>query len=216
MDLEKSKYTTEVNDLKRFEAQLCRKWEAGKIRCPLHLSGGNEVMLINMFKDIKRDDYVFSTHRNHYHYLLHGGSWRKLYREIRRNQYGVCKGQSGSMYTIDREKNFFASAIVGGVCAIAVGVGWALKQKAASQHVWVFVGDGCEDTGHMYEAVRYAEGWELPVTFIIEDNDRSTCTTKRERWGDKDMRLLRFSRKVKGYMYKASWPHVGSGKYVAF
>ena len=60
--------------LMNFEKSIADDFERGKINCPLHLCGGNEDQLIEIFKDIDEEDYVFSTHRNHYHYLLKGGS----------------------------------------------------------------------------------------------------------------------------------------------
>jgi TPP-dependent pyruvate/acetoin dehydrogenase alpha subunit len=78
------------------------------------------------------------------------------------------------MFVFDRERNFYVSAIIGGTLAIAVGIAWALKRKGSDQKVWCFLGDGTEDTGHFAEAVRYVDGFELPCTFVIED-DRWQC-----------------------------------------
>ncbi len=56
----------------QFERKMADHWEAGKVRGPIHLSGGNEDELIEIFKYIKPTDWVFSTWRSHYHALLHG------------------------------------------------------------------------------------------------------------------------------------------------
>lgn len=197
-----------------FEENIKRLWEEGKVKCPVHLSGGNEEELIEIFKEIKRNDYVFSTHRNHYHFLLHGGSPDRLTREILKEEGGLCRGRSGSMCTMDHHRNFYSSAIVGGVCGIAVGVAWGLKEAGRTEKVWCFVGDGAVDGGHFWESLQYAQGWDLPIKFIVENNDRSTCTTCKERLGDGSMGVL--TTKVKVYCYKPTYPHVGSGIYVAF
>ena len=55
-----------------FETEIKEIYEDGKITAPVHLSGGNEDQLIEIFKDVDKDDWVFSSWRNHYHALLHG------------------------------------------------------------------------------------------------------------------------------------------------
>jgi len=161
-------------DLIKFENEIVGLWEDAKIAYPVHFSGGNEDQLIEIFKNIKREDYKFSTHRSHYHYLLSGGSPEKL-KEM------IIKGDS--MHVFDKEINFLTSAIVAGIPAIAAGVAWAIKQKNLETRVWCFIGDGAEDEGHFYEAVRYVDGHNLPCTFVIEDNDRSVETPKLLRYG---------------------------------
>ncbi|MFA6023154.1 MAG: thiamine pyrophosphate-dependent enzyme [Candidatus Pacearchaeota archaeon] len=187
-----------------FEKRIADLWEDAKIKYPVHLSGGNEEQLIKIFKEIKQGDYVFSTHRNHYHYLLAGGNEKDLERKI-------ISGHS--MHIFDKEKNFLSSAIVAGTPAIAAGVALALKYKQSKNKVWCFVGDGAEDEGHFYEAVRYVDGFSLPCTFIIEDNDRSVETTKKERYGSSEMK---WPNCVLRYEYNATYPHVGTGKIVDF
>jgi len=205
-------------ELIEFELSLSKRWQKGDIRCPLHLSGGNEEQLIRIFKRIQKDDYVFSTHRNHYHYLLHTGNVEDLREEVLGTEYGVAGGWGRSMCVVDRAHNFFSTAIVGGNCAPAVGVAWALAHKKDKRHVWCFVGDGTLDGGHFWEALQYAEGWDLPVTFVIEHNNRATCTSVGERLGGKRScrDLLLLSEKVEIYDYEAAWVHVGTGEYVQF
>ena len=208
--------------LKGFELLIKSMWERGEIRCPVHLCGGNEQELMELFEEYKDDDYIFSTHRNHYHYLLAGGSPDNLLLEIRQDPKGPSGGRSGSMCTTDPVRSFFSSAIVGGMCAIAVGVALALKEKDDKRKVWCFVGDGGVDGGHFWEALQYAEGWDLPIVFVVEDNDRSTCTSTVARLGYKSMRdsvrywAKEMSSKVVWYTYKPEYPHCGSGVYVQF
>jgi len=206
-----------VEELISFEEEVATLFKKGKIPFPTHLSGGNEAMLIALFSNIKKADWVFSSHRNHYHYLLKGGNAEKLILELKGKKEGICQGKAGSMHLTVPELNFYTSAIIGGTCAIAVGVAlslkkrWALK-KGVKPHVWCFVGDGCEDTGHFIEAVRFGNARSLPLTFIIEDNDRAVETTKGERWHNftpiKGRNILR-------YEYKLTYPHVGVGEHVS-
>ena len=162
-----------------------------------HLSGGNEEQLIDIFKDIKEGDYVISSHRNHYHALLHGIPPEVVEDRIKNGR---------SMFIYDRERNFFVSAIIGGTPAIAAGIAWALKRKGSDQKVWCFVGDGTEDNGHLSEAVRYVDGFELPCTFIIESNDRSCEATNADRWGKTGHPTWDSSRVIK-YHYECTYPH---------
>ena len=205
-----------VQSLKAFEASLAKAFEDGKINAPLHLSGGNEKQLISIFEEGNEKDYVFATHRNHYHYLLKGGDEHKLVDEILGKASGICKGQGRSMHIYDTSINFYTSAIVGGTCAIAAGVAMAIKQTFGETDpnrpfVWCFVGDGAEDSGHFIEAVRLSICRRLPICFIVEDNDLSIDSSKALRWHlyepVNDKRIMR-------YQYTRKYPHVGIGKYV--
>ncbi len=187
-----------------FESHIKNLWEAAKIPYPIHLSGGNEKQLIKIFKKINSGDYIFSTHRSHYHYLLSGGSPDELEKKIMRG----C-----SMHVFDKNLNFLASSIVAGASVIAAGVAFALKEKKSKNKVWCFVGDGAEDEGHFYEAVRYVEGHNLPCKFIIEDNNRSVETTKLERYGNFE---IAWPKCVLRYSYIPKYPHVGTGKWINF
>ena len=191
-------------ELIEFEKKIAEFWENGKIPYPVHLTGGNEDQLIKIFKKIKKEDYIFSTHRSHYHYLLAGGSPENLEKMIMGGD---------SMHVFDKNINFLTSAIVSGAPTIAAGVSLALKMKKSKRHVWCFVGDGAEDEGHFYEAVRYVDGKSLPCTFILEDNDRSVATPKKERYGDS---RINWPKCVIRYCYKSTVPHVGTGKFVDF
>lgn len=187
-----------------FEKKIAQLWEKAKIPYPVHFAGGNEDQLIKIFKEIGKRDYIFSTHRSHYHYLLAGGSQNHLEEMIM---------QGKSMHIFDKELNFLSTAIVAGGPAIATGVALAFKKKSSNNKVWCFVGDGAEDEGHFYEAVRYVDGYNLPCTFIIEDNDRSVKTPKIERYGKSQ---INWPKCVKRYNYTATFPHVGNGKFVDF
>lgn len=151
-------------ELINFENRIIDHYKDFKLPFLFHLSGGNEDQLIEIFKEIKEGDYVLSGHRNHYHALLHGLPPEEVEEKILGGR---------SMFIFDRKRNFFTSAIIGGTPAIATGIALALKRKGSTQKVWCFVGDGTEDSGHLFEAARYVSGFDLPCTFIVEDNDRS-------------------------------------------
>ena len=193
-------------DLIYFEDDMRVLWESGHIHCPHHFCGGNEDVLIKYFTDhFVPGDWIFSTHRNTYHWLLATGD-----KEFLREQ--ILK-KNNSMHIIDLSRHFVSTAIVGGNVGLAVGVAKAIKLAGQVNRVHCFVGDGACDQGWFWEALRYAIGFDLPITFIIENNNRSVTTTIEQRWGEKDreMQELWDTPKVFYYHYAPIFPHVGTG-----
>lgn len=198
----KQKRTWTKEELEAFEDEIKELYSQAKIKAPVHLSGGNEEQLIEIFKNISPNDWVFSTHRNHYHALLHG-----IDREWIKEQ--IIQGNSICLNNADHR--FFSSAIMGGIIPIALGVALALKMKHSPQKVWAFIGDMAAEMGVYHEAVRYAEGHDLPIVFVIEDNGYSIETPTQEVWGKKNVK-----NKVMSYKYPRKYPHHGIGKWVTF
>lgn len=187
-----------------FENQVRAKWEAGELPCLMHLCGGNEAHLLAIFTGIAPEDWVFSTHRNHYHALLKGIPPDRLMAMIEEGR---------SMFVFSAEHRFYTSAILAGTCGIAAGVALDIQRRGGREHVWCFVGDGAEEQGHFYEAALFAETHALPVTFIIEDNDRQVDTPKSERRPATSTHrcLDKLFRCVRRYSYTPTYPHAGSG-----
>ena len=187
----------------RFEQSIVDIWEAGKIKGPVHLSNGNEGSLIEIFKRIKETDWVFSTWRSHYHWVLKGLS-ADYATEI------IKEGKSITM--CEHEERFYASAIVGGTLPIALGVASAIKKDGGDEKVWVFVGDMSFESGIFYEVHKYARNFDLPLYFVVEDNGVSTYTPTDATWNIK----REVPSDVIHYTYKSKYPHYGSGKWIAF
>ena len=175
-----------TNQLITFEREIADLFEAKRIKAPVHLHGGNEDQLIEIFKDIKPTDWVCSTHRSHYHALLRGipPEWVKS---------EILNGRSITL--CNARYKFITSAIVGGIMPIAVGL------AMAGETVWCFVGDMASSTGMFHECVKYATGHKLPITFVVEDNGFSVNTPTEQ---------------VVKYSYERKYPHAGSGVYVLF
>ena len=197
-------------ELIKFETEIADLYKEGKIRTPVHLGGDNEDELIEIFKDIKKEDWILSTWRNHYHWLLSGRSASYLRERI-------LSGNSMHIY----DDTFFTSAIVGGIAPIAVGIGWALKQQDSEAIVHCFLGDMGASTGIAMESIRYVCGHKLPVQFYIEDNGLSVRTDTQEVWGCKDCGAMfdvcyPDGRCRKIYKYNRKYPHAGIGKKVLF
>lgn len=179
-------------ELINFEEEIKELFLAGKIRAPIHLSRGNEDQLIEIFKEVKAEDWIFSTHRNHYHALLKGIPKEWLKQEI-------IAGRS--MHINNKRYKFFTSSIVGGCFPIALGVAKAIKRRGDIERVWCFIGDMAAETGIFHECVKYATSYNLPIHFVIEDNGFSVDTPTRKIWR---------------YSYARVFPHQGVGKYVIF
>lgn len=195
--------TLTAEDLIQFENDIVQNWEDGKIRGPIHLSNGNEEQLIEVFKRISKNDWVFSTWRSHYHALLKGISPQWITDEI-------LAGKSITLCNIDEK--FYSSAIVGGTLSIALGVAMGIKEKGSDEKVWCFIGDMSFESGIFYEVHKYARNFDLPLHFIVEDNDVSTYTPTEATWNKKKD----IPSDVIHYKYKSKYPHYGSGKWIVF
>ena len=192
------------DELTKFEKRVVEKWKAGHIRAPIHLSGGNERQLIEIFKNIARDDWVLSTWRSHYHALLHGIAADELMRQI-------VVGKSMSISSV--RPPFYSSSLVGGTLSVAVGLGMAIQRKRKLTKVWCFVGDMAAATGIFEEATKYAWNFRLPITFVVEDNKKSVQTPTEQAWGSSSFQLRK---NAIYYQYNLLFPHHGSGVYVPF
>lgn len=189
------------SDLIGYENAVYEAYNLGKIKNPIHLSGrGNEEYLIKLFKKIKKDDWVLSTHRNHYHALLKSKNRLWLSSEIQRS----------SMHVSSKKYKFLTSSIVGGNLPIALGIALALKLKKSKRKVYCFTGDMAAMMGIYSECERYAEGHDLPIKFILECNRLGVETPTCDVWGGdvKD--------KVIAYSYDRYYKHHGTGKWVNF
>lgn len=192
----------EIKELIKFEEEIKQLFLDAKIESPVHFAVGSEKGLVEIFKKIKKTDWVFSTHRSHYHALLKGIDREWLKQEILANR---------SMHINNCEHKFFSSAIVSGNLPIALGVSMALKRKKSDAKVWVFCGDMSAETGIFYECTKYAARNELPIAFVVEDNGFSINTPTTEAWGTSTNKA-----EIYRYKYERKYPHQGAGKWVIF
>jgi TPP-dependent pyruvate/acetoin dehydrogenase alpha subunit len=190
------------NELIEFEDEIKELYLGAKIKAPVHFSKGNEDPLIEVFKNINEEDWVFSTHRNHYHALLKGLPKEYIKQEI-------LKGKS--MHINNQKYKFFTSSIVGGSLPIALGTAMGIKRKGLDEKVWCFVGDMAAEMGVFHECTKYAEKNNLPINFVVEDNGLSINTPTKEAWGleNSNANMIR-------YKYDRGYPHHGCGTWVNF
>ena len=195
-------------DLIEFESKVAREFNDGKIRAPVHLYSGNEIIMLDIFKDIVPEDWVFCSWRSHYQCLLKGVPESDVFSEIK-------AGRSISLCF--PEYQLFSSAMVGGILPIATGVAASIKRKSSKQFVHCFIGDMTAETGIAHECIKYSQNKNLPIRFIVEDNSKSVCTDTRSVWGLKDSSYAKPSyTNVVYYSYTNSYPHAGAGVRVQF
>lgn len=201
-----------------FELDIEKHFLAGEIRAPVHFSRGNEESLIKIFADEdigNGKNWCFSSHRSHYHALLHGipPDWLKEQ---------ILLGRS--MHINSREHKFMTSSIVGGCPPIALGVASELKRQGSQDKVWCFVGDMASSVGSFKDCWEYARNFDLPVSYIIEDNNLSTNSPTNIVWGmgykpENDIRYLDVWNNggVYRYCYERLCAHINVlGKWVIF
>ena len=196
-------------DLILFEEEIATLFNSGKIRAPVHLYKGNEEKIINVFENIRKNDWVFCSWRSHYQCLLKGVPAKEVKKEI-------LAGRSISLCF--PKYKIFSSALVGGVLPIAVGTAMSIKYKKEKDYkVYCFMGEMTAETGIAYESIKYSRNFKLPIHFIVEDNEKSVCTDTREVWNQKK---LSFEKKndeyITYYKYKSTYPHAGAGVRVQF
>ena len=195
-------------ELIAFEDEVAARFAAGSIRAPVHLAGGNEENLIEVFRThVGPADWVLGTWRSHYHCLLKGVPSDEV-------MAAVMAGRSISLcfpaYRV------LCSGIVGGCAPIAVGIAAGIKRKGEHRQrkVVCFLGDMAAASGIVWESFVYAGSHDLPVLWVIEDNGMSVCTSTELAWGVRRGRPPKIN--VTGYEYKLTRPHVGVGRWVKF
>ena len=196
------------NDLINFEKRVADTFNKAKIKAPVHLYSNNEQQMIEVFKDINKDDWVFCTWRSHYQCLLKGVPENELFEKI-------CKGLSISLCF--PKYKIFSSGIVTGSTSIAVGAAMSIKLNKAKNRVHCFMGDMTSETGIAHECIKYSKNHNLPIRFIIEDNEVSVCTDTRKTWGTDQLTYENVDDPmIVYYKYKNTYPHAGAGTRVQF
>lgn len=194
-------------DLINFETDIANCFNNAMIKAPVHLYDGNEDQMINIFRNIKSEDWIFTTWRSHYQCLLKGVPKEKLKEDI----------LLGKSITLCYPKyNIYSSAIVTGNIPISTGVAIDIKRKGGTNHVYCFVGDMTSETGTFFENWKYAVNFDLPITFIIENNNKSVCSDTKEVWNSNELFFSKEKRKIIYYEYESKYPHAGAGKRIQF
>jgi TPP-dependent pyruvate/acetoin dehydrogenase alpha subunit len=199
-----------AQDLVSFEEEIAELFNAKKIRTIIHLYSGGEERMLEIFENIKPEDWVMCSWRSHYQCLLKGVPREELKAEI-------VAGRSIALCF--PEYKILSSGIVGGILPIAMGVAAGIKRRGGQEQVHCFLGDMTSETGIAHESIKYAEGHNLPITFYVEDNGLSVCTDTKQSWGLTELTFYGggFHDNVKFSQYEMEkYPHAGAGERVQF
>jgi pyruvate dehydrogenase E1 component alpha subunit len=164
------------------EEQISEKYVEQEMRCPIHLSIGQEANAVGVCAYLEKEDQVLSAHRSHAHYLAKGGDLVKMLAELHGKKIGCAGGKGGSMHLFDLDAGLIAAVpIVGSTLPIGVGVAFGMKRTERRGIVVIFFGDGATEEGVFAESLDFAALKSLPVLFVCENNQYSVYTHLQDR-----------------------------------
>lgn len=168
--------------IRMFENEIAEVYPEQEMRCPTHLSIGEEASAVGVCTALRRDDYIFSTHRCHAHYLAKGGDPRRMLAELYGKKTGCAGGRGGSMHLVDESVGMMGtSAIVGASIPLAVGAALAFTMQGRDRVAVAFFGDAGVEQGVCHESLNYAALRRLPVLFVCENNFYATQSPIKNR-----------------------------------
>src|SRR5689334_825416 len=164
--------------IRRFEEKSAEAYVAGKIGGFCHLYIGQEAVAVGAISAIRKDDYVFTSYREHGHALAKGMSARAIMAELFGKATGCSKGKGGSMHMFDHEVNFMGGhAIVGGQIPLATGAAFSSMYQGTDQVTLCFFGEAAVNQGAFHESLNMAQLWKLPCIYICENNQYGMGTS---------------------------------------
>ena len=174
--------------IRMVEESIAHYYHEQEMRCPVHLSIGQEAVAAGVCENLNITDKIISTHRSHAHYLAKGGNLKKMLAELYGKNTGCVKGLGGSMHLQDYPKGIISSVpIVGSTIPIGVGVSLAtnLKKRINKNITVIFFGEGATEEGVFHESINFAGIHDLPILFICENNLYSVYTSMQPRQSKK-------------------------------
>jgi 2-oxoisovalerate dehydrogenase E1 component len=169
-----SKTTYSLLYIRKFEEALLKLFQEGELNGTTHTCIGQEEIPVAIMPLLKDQDYVFSNHRGHGHYLAFFQDAEGLMAEIMGREGGICNGVGGSQHI--KRGNYFSTGIQGESVPVATGVALQLKREENHGVAVSFIGDGTWGQGAVYEAVNMASLWQVPLIIICENNSISQST----------------------------------------
>ena len=195
------KLYSEMLFIRHVEEMIVKKYHEQKMRCPVHLSIGQEAAAVGVCNALLKKDRIFSNHRSHGHYLAKKGNLKKMLAEIYGKYAGCCGGRGGSMHLFDKSKNITASVpLVSSSIALAVGSGLSSKIDNSKEITVSFLGDGSVEEGIFHESLNFASINKLPIIFVCENNLYSVYTPINERQPKRPFNKLGEAHGVKSYV----------------
>ena len=164
--------------VRRFEQKCAELYQLGKIGGFLHLYIGQEATAVGSIAARRPQDHVITAYRDHAHALVVGADPKRLMAELLGKATGVSKGKGGSMHLASVEHNYWGGyGIVGGHIPLGTGLALAEKYKETDAVVLCYMGDGSTNIGYFHESLNMAGVWDLPVIYIVENNQYGMGTS---------------------------------------
>jgi TPP-dependent pyruvate/acetoin dehydrogenase alpha subunit len=177
--------------IRMVEEAIAERYADQEMRCPVHLSIGQEAVAVGVCAALRQTDDIVSTHRCHAHYLAKGGNLRNMLAELHGKAGGCCGGRGGSMHLMAPEVGMALSLpVVSSAIPIAAGIALAARQRGDDQVVATFFGDGSVEEGVFHETMNFAALKQLSVIFVLENNLYSVYTHLRDRQPERAFELL--------------------------
>jgi TPP-dependent pyruvate/acetoin dehydrogenase alpha subunit len=168
--------------IRRAEEAIAQIYPTDKIKSPIHLSIGQEVISVGVCEALGPTDVVFGTYRGHALYLAKGGSLKKMMAELYGKVTGCAQGKGGSMHLVEPDVGMMGtSAVVGTTIPNAVGYAYACRYRHEPRIVVSFFGDGATEEGVFHESLNFAALKKLPMLFICENNFYAIHTHQSKR-----------------------------------
>jgi pyruvate dehydrogenase E1 component alpha subunit len=181
--------------IRRFEERAGEMYAKAKIGGFLHLAIGEEATIVGTTQAMRDTDYLMSTYREHGQALARGTPPGVVMAELFGRVDGCSKGRGGSMHLFDWERRFLGGyGIVGGSLPLSAGVGLACDYMETEDAVVSMMGDGATNQGTFSETMNLAALWELPVVFVIVNNQFGMGTALERHSAVTDL-----SKKAEGY-----------------
>ena len=172
----------EMARIRKAEEAIVALYPEQEIRCPVHLSIGQEAVAVGVCQALGPRDLVLSGHRCHAHYLAKGGPLDAMLAELYGKATGCAGGKGGSMHLVAPGAGMLgASAIVAGTVPLAVGCALASALEQSNEVTVAFFGDAAFEQGVTHESLAFAALRRLPILFVCENNLYATHSPLRAR-----------------------------------
>ena len=170
-------YYSEMLMMRRFEEKAGQLYGMGLIAGFCHLYIGQEAVVVGVQNALEEGDQVITGYRDHAHMLACGMEARGVMAELTGREGGYSRGKGGSMHMFSREKNFYGGhGIVGAQVSIGTGLAFADRYKDNGKVAVAYFGDGAANQGQVYESFNMAKLWDLPIIYVIENNQYAMGT----------------------------------------
>ena len=176
------RYYHKLYKIRETELRIAEEYPNQEMRCPVHLSIGQEApaAAVNIF--LKKNDFAISYHRAHAHYIAKDGDLKKMIAEIYGKESGCSSGAGGSMHLIDLKKKFLGStAIVSSSIPVGVGYAYSMKYYNNDSRICIYIGDASCEEGVFFESLNFAILKKLPILFFCENNKYSVYSSLEQR-----------------------------------